>query len=177
MPSVETSFRVRYAETDQMGIVYYANYLVWMEVGRIEYCRAAGVSYRDMEDQDGILLVVAEASCRYLSPARYDDHVIVRTWIAAAHPRMMRFAYEMFETTHRRRLAEGETKHVFCDRDHKPVKLPEKYRAAFGIAKAEPLADAGSSIVVQETTAQPSHDREGVAPSVFHPTPSADQKP
>jgi acyl-CoA thioester hydrolase len=88
-----------------------------------------------MEDQDGILLVVSEASCRYLSPARYDDHVIVRTWIADAHPRMMRFAYEMFESPGMRRLAAGETKHVFCGRDHKPVKLPEKYRAALGITK------------------------------------------
>jgi acyl-CoA thioester hydrolase len=158
MPPVETLLRVRYAETDQMGIVYYANYLVWMEVGRIEYCRAAGVSYRDMENQDGILLVVAEASCRYISPAHYDDQVIVRTWIADAHPRMMRFAYEMFETSSRRLLAAGETKHVFCDRDHKPVKLPQKYRAAFGIARL-------------------SHDREGAVPSVFRPTPSADQKP
>src|SRR5579864_2987943 len=98
-PCAETRIRVRYAETDQMGVVYYANYLVWMEVGRIEYCRAVGLSYREMEDLDGILLVVAETSCRYLSPARYDDQVIVRTWVDDAHPRMMRFAYEMFESS------------------------------------------------------------------------------
>lgn len=133
MPTVETRLRVRYAETDQMGIVYYANYLVWMELGRVEWCRAAGVRYRDMEIDDGILLAVAEASCRYASPARYDEEVIVRTWIAAAHPRMIRFAYEMVEAATSRVLATGETKHVFSGPDLKPRKLPEKYRAAFGM--------------------------------------------
>ena len=91
MKSVEARLRVRYAETDQMGIVYYANYLVWMEIGRVEYCRAAGIRYRDMEQEDGILLTVAEASCRYASPALYDEEVVIRTWIAEANPRMIRF--------------------------------------------------------------------------------------
>src|SRR5271167_4815768 len=95
MTSVDARLRVRYAETDQMGIVYYANYLVWMEIGRVEYCRAVGVRYRDMEVEDGILLTVAEASCRYLAPAYYDDEVVVRTSIAGAHPRLVRFSYEM----------------------------------------------------------------------------------
>jgi acyl-CoA thioester hydrolase len=134
MAPVETRFRVRYAETDQMGVVYYANYLVWMELGRAEYCRAAGIRYRDMEHDDGILLAVAEASCRYVSPALYDEEIIVRTWIEQAHPRMIRFGYEMLEASSSRRLATGETKHVFSGRDMKPKKLPEKYRAAFGIA-------------------------------------------
>jgi acyl-CoA thioester hydrolase len=136
MPSVETSFRVRYAETDQMGVVYYANYLVWMEVGRVEFCRAAGLNYRDMEHHDGILLAVAEASCRYIAPARYDDEILVRTSISQAHPRMLSFSYEIVEKLSGRRLATGETKHVFCDRDYKPVKLPEKYRAVFGIVSS-----------------------------------------
>lgn len=78
--SHETRFRVRYAETDQMGVVYYANYLVWMEVGRAEYCRASGGRYRDMEVDDGILLAVVEAHCRYLRPARYDQEIAVKTW-------------------------------------------------------------------------------------------------
>jgi acyl-CoA thioester hydrolase len=131
---VEARLRVRYAETDQMGIVYYANYLVWMEIGRVEYCRAAGIRYRDMEKEDGILLTVAEASCRYASPALYDEEVIVETWIEQAHARMIQFGYEMKEASSSRRLATGETKHVFCGRDGKPRKLPEKYRAAFGIS-------------------------------------------
>ena len=133
MSPIEARLRVRYAETDQMGIVYYANYLVWMEVGRVEYCRAAGIRYRDMEIDDGILLTVVEASCRYLSPALYDEEVVVRTWIAEARPRMVRFGYEMIEASGGRRLATGETKHIFCGRDRKPVKLPEKYRRAFGM--------------------------------------------
>jgi acyl-CoA thioester hydrolase len=136
MPTAETSFRVRYAETDQMGVVYYANYLVWMEVGRVEFCRAAGLNYADMERNDGILLAVAEASCRYIAPARYDEEIVVRTSISQAHSRMLSFTYEMVEKSTGRRLATGETKHVFCDRDNKPVKLPEKYRAAFGIASS-----------------------------------------
>jgi len=130
---VDARLRVRYAETDQMGVVYYANYLVWMEIGRVEYCRAAGIRYRDMEIEDGILLTVVEASCRYLSSAFYDDEVVVRTWIEVARPRMIRFGYAMSEALSSRCLAKGETKHVFCGPDHKPKKLPGKYHAAFGI--------------------------------------------
>ncbi|PYT12650.1 MAG: acyl-CoA thioesterase [Acidobacteria bacterium] len=134
MTSVDARLRVRYAETDQMGIVYYANYLVWMEVGRVEYCRASGVRYRDMEARDGVRLAVVEAACRYHSPALYDEEVIVRTWIEEANPRMIRFAYEMTEASGGRRLATGETKHVFCGLDGKARKLPEKYRSSFGMS-------------------------------------------
>src|SRR6201999_1090605 len=98
--SRETSFRVRYAETDQMGVVYYANYLVWMEVGRVAYCKARGFEYKQMEIEDGIFLAVAEARCRYASPARFDEEVVIRTWVEEGNPRMVRFAYEMV-------LAEG----------------------------------------------------------------------
>jgi acyl-CoA thioester hydrolase len=130
---VETRVRVRFAETDQMGIVYYANYLIWMEIGRVEYCRAAGVRYRDLETNDGILLTVAEANCRYISPARYDEEVIIRTGIAKAHPRMISFGYEMLSADDNRNLAEGFTKHVFCGRDLRPCRLPVEYHRAFGI--------------------------------------------
>jgi len=116
-----------------MGIVYHANYLVWMEIGRVEYCRAAGIVYRDMERDEGVLLTVVEASCRYVSPALYDEEVTVRTWLAEAHSRMVRFGYEMVEASANRRLATGETKHIFCNRERKPMKLPEKFRAAFGL--------------------------------------------
>jgi len=94
-PATETRLRVRYAETDQMGVVYYANYLVWMEVGRVELCKALGFNYGEMERDDGVLLAVAEACCRYLSPARFDDEVIVKTWVEEANSRMATFAYEM----------------------------------------------------------------------------------
>jgi acyl-CoA thioester hydrolase len=129
----EVRLRVRYAETDQMGVVYHANYLVWMEMGRVELCRSAGLRYRDMEENDGILLAVAEASCRYLFPARYDEEVVVRTSITRASPRLVRFGYEMASGESTRKVASGSTTHVFCDADLRPCKLPSKYWAAFGI--------------------------------------------
>ena len=100
MSSHLTCLRVRYAETDQMGVVYYANYLVWMEVARVELCKSLGFRYRDMELDDGVLLAVVEAQCRYLYPARFDEEVIVETRVAAANSRLVSFSYEM-------RLADG----------------------------------------------------------------------
>ena len=133
LPACETRIRVRYAETDQMGIVYYANYLVWMEVGRVEFCKARGFDYKQMELEDNVLLAVAEARCRYASPARFDEEVVIRTWVAEANPRMVRFAYEMRLAADGRKLATGETKHVLLGRDMRPCRMPEKYRAKFGI--------------------------------------------
>lgn len=126
---------MRYAETDQMGVVYHANYLVWMEIGRVELCRASGIRYRDMEREDGVLLTVAEVQCRYVSPARYDDEVIVRACIEEAHPRMVRFGYELCRAEGGETLARGMTKHLFCGRDMRPTRLPEKYHPLFGIAR------------------------------------------
>ncbi|MBV6433350.1 MAG: 1,4-dihydroxy-2-naphthoyl-CoA hydrolase [Bryobacteraceae bacterium] len=130
----ESLLRVRYAETDQMGVVYYANYLVWMEVGRVELCRSLGIEYRDMERDDGVLLTVAEANCRYLQPALYDEEVLVETRLEQAHPKMVKFAYSM-RARAGRLLATGYTKHVFCNRELKPTRLPEKYWPHFGIQK------------------------------------------
>jgi acyl-CoA thioester hydrolase len=130
---VDTRLRVRYAETDQMGVVYHANYLVWMEVGRVEYYRARGMRYRDME-KEGVLLAVVEAHCRYLSPAQYDEEILIRTRIEEASSRRVRFGYELFSSDDGRRLAEGFTVHVFMGRDRRARKLPEKYHALFGIA-------------------------------------------
>ena len=132
-PSTETRLRVRYAETDQMGVVYYANYLVWMEVGRVELCKACGFNYRDMERDDGIFLAVAEANCRYRSPARFDDEVIIRTWIEDANTRIVIFHYEMRLAAGDRILATGSTRHVFVSREMQRVRLPEKYHPLFGI--------------------------------------------
>jgi acyl-CoA thioester hydrolase len=133
MISHETTFRVRYAETDQMGVVYYANYLIWMELGRAEYCRAAGIRYKDMEADEGVRLAVVDAHCRYMHPARYDEEITVKAWIARANRRMIEFHYEVRESQSGRRLAAGETKHIFLGPDMKPVKLPDKYHTAFGI--------------------------------------------
>jgi acyl-CoA thioester hydrolase len=126
-----TRIRVRYAETDQMGVVYYANYLVWMEVARVDYCKSIGFNYKDMEIADGIYLAVAESHCRYIGPARFDDEVSILTSVSRASRRLVTFDYEM--TCDGRRLAEGQTRHVFLNREFRPVRLPEKYRILFGM--------------------------------------------
>jgi acyl-CoA thioester hydrolase len=128
----ETRVRVRYAETDQMGVVYHANYLVWLEAGRVEFCRAAGLRYRDLE-AEGVLLAVIEVQCRFVAPARYDDEIIVRTWITAASRRGVRFEYEVLDAETGRRLATAATHHLFCGKDLRPLKLPEKYAGVFGL--------------------------------------------
>ena len=130
----EIRLRVRYAETDQMGVVYHANYLIWMEMGRTELCRKMGVRYRDMEEADGVLLAVAEAACRYTFPARYDDDVIIHTSITRATARLVRFGYEVKAAESAKTLATGSTTHVFCGRDMRPRKLPSKYWSVFGLA-------------------------------------------
>jgi acyl-CoA thioester hydrolase len=104
-----------------------------MELGRAEYCRAAGIRYKDLEAQDGIRLAVVDALCRYLSPARYDDEIAVKTWVARANPRMVEFHYEILDSASERELASGETKHIFLGSDMRPVKLPGKYRPLFGV--------------------------------------------
>jgi len=126
MPHIsESRFRVRYAETDQMGMVYYANYLIWMEVGRTDYCRECGFSYRDLERNEKAFLTVAEANCRYLAPARYDDEILVETEITRVRSRMIEFTYRI--RTQALLLAEGRTLHVVIGLDGKPRALPERY--------------------------------------------------
>ncbi len=120
--------RVRYAETDQMGIVYYANYFVWFELGRVELLRERGLTYRDFEEQENCLIVVADARCTYRAPARYDDVITIRTRITGLRSRVLTFAYELFAEDGKL-LATGETTHVVTDREGKPRALPEKYRA------------------------------------------------
>ena len=116
-----------------MGVVYYANYLVWMEVGRVALCKDLGFNYRDMEKDDGIFLAVAEAYCRYRSPAHFDDEVIVKTWIEEANTRIAIFHYEMRTAADDRVLATGHTRHVFVNREMHKARLPEKYFSMFGI--------------------------------------------
>jgi acyl-CoA thioester hydrolase len=124
----ETEVRVRYAETDQMGVVYHANYLIWFEIGRSEFCRARGFSYRDMEEKDNALLVVAECYCRYKSPAFYEDILIVRTNISEVRSRSIRFVYEVFRPSDQSLLAEGESLHLVTDANKKVRSLPEGYK-------------------------------------------------
>lgn len=127
----ETTIRVRYAETDQMGVVYHANYLVWFEVGRVEFLRQLGFSYKDMEQQDGRHIAVVDARCRYKAPARYDDEVIVRTHLKNVRESLVHFGYELMRASDGTLLAEGETTHVVIDRDMKKHPIPEKYMTLF----------------------------------------------
>jgi acyl-CoA thioester hydrolase len=127
----ETTVRVRYAETDQMGVVYHANYLVWFEVGRVEFLRQLGFSYKEMEQQDGCCIAVVDARCRYKSPARYDDEIIVRTHLKNVRESLVHFGYELVRANDGVLLAEGETTHVVIDHQLKKTAIPEKYMAVF----------------------------------------------
>jgi acyl-CoA thioester hydrolase len=123
----ESRFRVRYAETDQMGFSYYANYLVWMEVGRADFCRVCGFSYAELERETQTYLAVAEANCRYISPARYDDEVLVQTSLERANRRLLRFVYSFRHASTGELLAEGYTVHVPLTREGKPKSIPDFY--------------------------------------------------
>ena len=124
--TAESRVKVRYAETDQMGVVYYANYFIWFEVGRSQYCNDRGFSYRDMERETGLFLIVAEASCRYKNPARYEDELIIRTRVTELTRRTLRFSYEI-ERLDKAAVATGETLHVLINGAGRPSSLPEKY--------------------------------------------------
>ncbi|HWN99861.1 MAG TPA: thioesterase family protein [Blastocatellia bacterium] len=127
-PTAESRVKVRYAETDQMGVAYYANYLVWFEVGRSQYCNDRGFSYRDMERESGLFLIVAEASCRYKNPARYEDELIIRTTITELTRRTLRFRYSI-EREDGAAVATGETLHVLINAEGRPSSLSPKYLA------------------------------------------------
>lgn len=122
----ESRAKVRYAETDQMGVAYYANYFVWFEVGRSQYCNDCGFSYRDMERETGLFLIVAEASCRYKNPARYEDELTIRTTIAELTRRTLRFIYEI-DREDGTLVATGETLHVLINGAGRPSSFPQKY--------------------------------------------------
>jgi acyl-CoA thioester hydrolase len=140
---VTIEVRVRYAETDQMGIVYYANYFVWFELGRVEVLRSLGLTYRQLEIDHGRILPVIEARCRYRAPARYDDEIVIETVPAMLRGTVLKFAYKVFRkhpdpiTGERELLAEGDSVHVVCDNEMKRKHLPEKYEAAIRAMMAE----------------------------------------
>ncbi|MFY9608065.1 MAG: thioesterase family protein [Blastocatellia bacterium] len=125
-PAAESRVKVRYAETDQMGVAYYANYFVWFEVGRSQYCNDCGFSYRDMERESGLFLIVAEANCRYKNPARYEDELIIRTTITELTRRTLRFGYAIGREDGAA-VATGGTLHVLINEDGRPSSLPPKY--------------------------------------------------
>ena len=127
----ETRLRVRYAETDQMGVVYHSNHLIWFEVGRVEFMRQMGFSYRDMERDDGRFIAVAEATCRYRAPVYYDEEVLVRTQLKTVRESVVIFSYTLVRAENGALLAEGETTHIVTDANMKVSTLPEKFLTAF----------------------------------------------
>jgi len=126
MNARSTDIRVRYQETDNMGVVYYANYLVWFEVARTEYLRSMGLVYKKLEEK-GIYLMVASVSCKYKSPAKYDDTVTVETWIEDVKNTSLRFVYKL--SVGERVIATGDSVHVFTDKNKKPVRIPEEIKS------------------------------------------------
>ena len=132
---VDTIIRVRYAETDQMGVAHHSNHLIWFEAGRVDYCRRMGFEYKQMEIDDDSFIVVAEATCRYKRPARFDDILTIRTRVTESQRRTIRFSYEILNQA-QELIATGETLHVVCDRLGRPKSLPEKYRQYFPLTPA-----------------------------------------
>ena len=129
---IESRARVRYKETDQMGIAHHSNYIVWFEIGRTDLCRLTGFPYAEIERR-GLLLVVTEVSCRYRTPYLYDDEVVIRTSVAAAASRMMKFAYELRDGSGERVHATGHSSHMWLDREtRKPVTADPEVMKAFG---------------------------------------------
>ena len=130
----ETRLRVRYAETDQMGVVYHSNHLIWFEVGRVEMMREMGFSYRDMEREDGRFIAVAEVQCRYRAPVFYDEEILIRTRLKTVRESVVIFSYELVKADSKALVAEGETTHIVTDSKMKVAALPEKYLTAFRAA-------------------------------------------
>ena len=125
-----STVRVRYAETDKMGVVYYANYLVWFEVGRTDWLRDTGLTYRAMED-DGIQLPVIAAHCEYRQGARYDDEIDIRTKASKLSPVRLQFDYEVVRRSDGLVLATGHTVHATIDRQGRPTRMPDRVRDLF----------------------------------------------
>lgn len=127
----ETRIRVRYAETDQMGVVYHANHLIWFEVGRVELLRQLGFSYKAMEHDDNCYIAVVDVRCRYKAAAHYDDEILVRTWLKHVRESVVHFGYELVRLSDDKKIAEAETIHVVANSEMKRTRLPEKYLKAF----------------------------------------------
>jgi acyl-CoA thioester hydrolase len=130
----ETKVRVRYADTDQMGVVYHSNYIIWFEVGRVELLRQLGFSYRDMEKQDDTHIAVVDVRCRYKAPARYDYLITVRTRLIHVRDSLLHFGYELVRDADDKLLAEGETVHIVINAAFKRIHLPQKYMVSLRAA-------------------------------------------
>ena len=127
----EAQVRVRYAETDQMGVVYHSNYIVWFEVGRVEMMRQLGFVYSDMEKNDDIHIAVADVHCRFKSPALYDDLLTIRTRLVNVRGSVLHFGYEILRPEDGKVLAEGESVHISVNSKFERIHLPQKYLVPF----------------------------------------------
>lgn len=127
----ETKLRVRYAETDKMGVVYHSNFVIWFEVGRVELLRQLGFQYSDMEAEDNCHIPVVDLRVRYKAPALYDDEIVIRTQIKNVRSSLLHFSYEVFRESDRTLVATGETMHIIVNNKLERTPLPEKYMQAF----------------------------------------------
>jgi acyl-CoA thioester hydrolase len=138
--SHEVRLRVRYAETDKMGVVYHSNFFIWMEIGRVELMRSLGFDYKQMELEDDCHLPVVDARCRYKSPAYYDEEIVVRTELRNLRGSLMNFAYSILRQSDGTVLAEGETTHIVVNARMEKRQLPKRYRAGLGALAGRPLS-------------------------------------
>ena len=127
----ETKLRVRYAETDKMGVAYHSNFVIWLEVGRVELMRQLGFHYSQMEQQDDCFIPVVDLRVRYKAPAQYDDEIVIRTEIRNVRSSLLHFTYEIFRESDRTLLATGETMHIIVNKKFERRPLPEKFMQAF----------------------------------------------
>jgi acyl-CoA thioester hydrolase len=132
----EVRLRVRYAETDKMGVVYHSNFLIWMEIGRVEFMRDQGFDYKRMEAEDDCHLPVVEVRCRYKAPAQYDDAVVVRTELRKLRGSLVHFAYEIVRENDQTVLAEAESIHIAVNSRMEKRSLPQRYQSALKAALA-----------------------------------------
>ena len=127
---IETTFRVRYVETDQMGIVHHSSYVAWLEEGRSQWMRAHGNSYAQFE-KEGLLLVVSELYLRYQQPARYDQEVTIRCWVECVRSRQIQFNYEVVDAETGGGFVSGYTRLICLDREGKVTKMPDEWQGFF----------------------------------------------
>jgi len=128
MDRYKTKIKVRYAETDRMGVVYHSNFFIWFEVARTEFLDAMGISYRELEEKQDVHLMVVSCFCQYRQPATYDDEVTLETWVSEKGKASVTFQYEVY--LHKKHIASGKTVHVFTNKKGKPIKMPEEFITA-----------------------------------------------
>ncbi len=126
----ETKIIVRYAETDQMGIVHHSNYLIWFEAGRTDFIKESQISYSEME-KEGVLIPLAESNCKYIFGAKYEDELIIKTWVQELTPVKVEFNYSVIREMDKKEIAKGSTLHVFVSKDFKIINLKKSKPSIF----------------------------------------------